>query len=575
MRSIVEVRNLLDRLDEICAGELEDQDLDFKTWNPRSMADAVALAVEAAVCMANGGGGTVVFGVDDKLVGRSDAILGVPPEVNVNRLRRAIYDQTDPKLTPVIETLTVPEGTGRLLIMQIHGGLAPYTDSAGRAKVRVGTDCQPLTGSMRHRITVETGENDFTDTLLPGPPSAYFSSAALEQLRSTARRERAPEELLRQTDLDLLGTLGLIRSGQLTRAGLLLAGSEEKIREYVPGYAWTYFAMRSETKYSNRADGAEAIPIALDRIGERIMAANPVETIERGLFHFEYRTYPEIALREALLNAFCHRDFQLAGPVLVKQFPNTLRISNPGGFIGGISPDNVLHHIPVDRNPRLAEALIRLRLVNRGNLGIARMYSAMLMEGKEPPLITEKGNSVIVRFTAGQFSSPMRTFVAEEESEGRLLTVDHLIILRYLLRHPEIDTSTAARICQRIEVEAREILSEMEVHRGYIERGGAGSGTYWMLRSELHRRLAGPGDLERDQRIDWEAAKTRVLSILRQRSRRSQKGLSNAEVRAITHLDRHQVVRLMNQLREETNGQVDVEGKRKGARWVFFPGTVE
>ncbi len=569
MRTVSEVGMLLHRLDEVCADDLEDQDLDFKEWNSRSMADAVALAVETAICMANGGGGTVVFGISDKTIGRTDAVLGVPPEVDVNRLRRSIYDQTDPKLTPVIEPLLVPEGTGRLLIMQIFGGLPPYTDTAGRAKVRVGTDCQPLTGTMRRRIAVETGESDFTDTLLPGEPSGYLSAVALEQLRSGARRERAPEDLLRRTDLDLLGTLGVLRNGHLTRAGLLLAGSESAIREHVPGYIWTHFSMQSDTGYENRLDGAEAIPFALERISERIMASNPVRTVPHGLFHFEYRTYPEIALREALLNAFCHRDFQLAGPVLVKQYPSKLRISNPGGFIGGIRPDNVLHHTPVDRSPRLVEALIRLRLVNRGNLGVARMFSAMLVEGKEPPTIDERGDSVSITFVAGPFSNAMRTFVAQEQDAGRELTVDHLIILRYLLRHAEIDTGTAARICQRMESDGREILSEMEIFRAYLERGGTGGGTYWALRPELHRRMAGPGDPERDRRIDWEAAKTRVLSILRQRSIRGESGLSNSDIRAITHLNRYQAVRLMDQLRTETEGQVDVLGERKNARWVF------
>lgn len=195
----------------------------------------------------------------------------------------------------------------------------------------------------------------------------------------------------------------------------------------------------------------------------------------------------------------------------------------------------------------------------------------MLVEGKEPPLITEVGDSVVVSFAAGRFSLAMRTFVADEEAAGRPLDVDHLIILRYLLRHPELDTATAARICQRPETKAREILSEMEIRRAYIERGGTGSGTYWTLRPELHRRLAGPGDPERDRRIDWEAAKTRVLSILKQRHSRRHGGLSNKEIRAITRLDRKQVVRLMNELRAETKGQVQVEGKRKGARWVFRP----
>lgn len=327
--------------------------------------------------------------------------------------------------------------------------------------------------------------------------------------------------------------------------------------------------MRSDTAYGNRADGSDAIPVALARITERIMVANPLDTVPHGLFHFEYRTYPEIAFREALLNAFCHRDFQLAGPITVKHHSNKLRISNPGGLIGGIRPDNILHHTPVARNPHLVNALIRLRPVNRGNLGIARMFTAMLIEGKEPPLISESGDAVSVTFYVGALSKAFREFVAEELEAGRTLSVDELIVLRYLLRHPELDTTTAAHICQRTGGEVREVLSSMERDRIYLDRGGSGGGTYWTLRPELHRRLAGPGDPERDARIDWEAAKTRVLSVLRQRKVRGEPGLSNSEVRGITHLNRYQIVRMLDQLRAETGGAVDVEGSRKSARWVY------
>jgi ATP-dependent DNA helicase RecG len=89
--------------------------------------------------------------------------------------------------------------------------------------------------------------------------------------------------------------------------------------------------------------------------------------------------------------------------------------------------------------------------------------------------------------------------------------------------------------------DARETMSRMETDLEYIERGGTGRGTYWTLRYDLHRRLSGPGHPERDRRIDWEAAKTRVLSVLRQRAQRQESGLSNAEIRKIMHFDRSQV----------------------------------
>lgn len=101
---------------------------------------------------------------------------------------------------------------------------------------------------------------------------------------------------------------------------------------------------------------------------------------------------------------------------------------------------------------------------------------------------------------------------------------------------------------------------------GYLERGGTGQGTYWMLVGDLYRQLSAPGSPERDRRIEWETAKTRVVSVLKQRAMRGEPGLSNAEIRTITRLDRGQVKRLMGQLRDE--GQVSSVGQKRGATWI-------
>jgi len=367
--------------------------------------------------------------------------------------------------------------------------------------------------------------------------------------------------------MDLLSTLGLIRNGRLLKAAILIVGTEHAIRKHFPSYAWTHLRMASDTEYSDRADGSDALPVALERILDRIMADNPITTVPQGLFHFEIRTYPEIALREALLNAFIHADYRIHGPILVKQFRDRLEISNPGGLPGGITPENILRHEPVARNPALVDALTRLRLVNRSNLGVRRMYQALLIEGKEPPEIIEEGEAVRVIFRAGELSVPFRLFVAEEADKGHILTVEDLLILQYLLRHPEIDTTTAARITQQTECDARATLSRMELRLGYLERGGTGRGTYWRLRSDLHRRLSAPGHPERDRRIDWEAAKTRVLSVLMDRAKHGEPGLSNAEIRQITHFDRAQAKRLMAELHRE--GVVTLLGRGRGARWQY------
>jgi ATP-dependent DNA helicase RecG len=570
MRTTEQILELLPQLDQVVADDLEDQDLDFKEWNTRSTDDAVKLVIEMAVCMANGGGGTIAFGVRDRVLGRSNAILGVPMEIDVNRLKRAVYDSTDPKITPVFEEMAVPEGTGRLLIMQIHPGLPPYTDTSGTGKVRIGKDCQPLTGSLRKRLMVETGETDVTAGTVPGDWQSHISPVAMEKLRTIAAAEKAPREMLSLPDADLLRGLGCLVGNSLTRAGLLLCGKPDAIRSVFPGFVWTYLRMDSDTAYSDRHDGTDALPIALGHFEDRIALDNPIRTLETGLIHAEIRAYPAIALREALLNALCHADYRLPGPILVKQFPTRLEISNPGTFIGGISPTNILHHPPVPRNPALVDALARLRLVNRSNLGIGRMFESFLIEGKEPPVIQESGESIIVTLLKQDVSASFRSFVAEEAKQGRLPGVDELLVLQYLLRHTELETTLAAELCQRPEAAMRNTLSRMERDLGWIQRGGTGRGTYWTLSLSLARSLRPDGFQESVTRIDWESAKTRVLSMLKQRATASQPGMSNAEIRSILKYHRNQVFKLLQELRQE-NPQVITAGHGAGARYEWKP----
>jgi ATP-dependent DNA helicase RecG len=567
MRTEAEIFDLLNRLDTVVADELEEQDLDFKEWKG-SRDHMVKLVVELAVCMANGGGGTVVFGVADKIKGRDAAVRGVPPEVDINRLKKAVYDTTDPKLTPVFEEISVPMGSGRLLAMQIHPGLPPYTDTSGRAKIRIGKDCQPLTGTLRKKLMVETGESDVTAQLVEPRWQTIISPTAMEVLRAIAGEEKAPRELLSLSDEDFLIQLQLLKKGKLTKAGLLLCGKSQAILSVFPAHVWTFLRMASDTEYSDRKDGFDALPIALREMEQRIHLDNPIRTLELGLIHPEVRAYPQIALREALMNAFCHADYRLPGPILVKQYPNRIEISNPGGFIGGITESNILHHPPVPRNPALVEALAKLRLVNRSNLGVGRMFEAMLIEGKEPPQILETGDSVTVHFLRQDVVSEFRKFVAEESRNGHHLGLDELLVIQYLLRHAELETTQAAKLCQRSEAQMRNTLSRMERDRDYLERGGTGRGAYWVLKAKLLKRLRPGSQDEAQRRIDWEGAKTRVLSMLKQRAERGEGGIANKEIRAITHYDRHQVVRLMRELIKE-NPKIASRGHGKGARYVW------
>ena len=74
------------------------------------------------------------------------------------------------------------------------------------------------------------------------------------------------------------------------------------------------------------------------------------------------------------------------------------------------------------------------------------------------------------------------------------------------------------------------------------------------------------GHAERNQRIDWDVAKTRVLNMLKQRAKRGEPGMNNSEVREVTGYDRQQVNRLIHELETE---DVRLTGHGRGARYAF------
>ena len=571
-KSRAEVEELLERLDECSADELEAQDVDFKEWG-KDDKQAVTKAVDWAVCMANGGGGTIIFGVADDLVGRRNAIVGVPYNLAVDRLRLAVYDRTAPRLTPVFDEIEVPEGTGRVVAMHVHPGIPPYTDTSGKGLIRIGKDCKPLTGAMRRQLFLDAGAEDYTGDTVGQVDRALFSAAAIGALRDAAIKENAPDELTKLGDVELLAAIGVVREGRLTRAAVLLAGSEDALRTHVPKYAWTHLRMSSDTDYSARLDGREAIPVALARILDRMSADNPIETIRHGLHHFEYPTFPEIALREALLNAFCHADYRIASPILIKQFLRRLVITNPGRFVGGITPDNILHHAPVARNPCLVEALVRLRLINRANLGIQRIYKSLLIEGKDLPVIEEVGESLRITFRASKLAPAFRTFVEEEQKAGTDLSVDDLLVLDHLLRSEEIDLAEASRICQRSRDDASVVLVRMEQDLGYVDRGGDSEDSYWTLRPDVHARISNTEGSRQNRGTEWAATKARVLTVIQRRAARGARPLVNTDVRRITGLDRHQVYRLIQEFANE--GKVRIDGHGRAATYVYCDGSAK
>jgi ATP-dependent DNA helicase RecG len=193
------------------------------------------------------------------------------------------------------------------------------------------------------------------------------------------------------------------------------------------------------------------------------------------------------------------------------------------------------------------------------------MFSEFLMEGKEPPIIEEIGESVTVTLRKSDLNAAFRFFVQDELEKGNSFDVDSLLLLQKLFSQPSIDLKQAAKLCQRSEDYIGDKLVAMD-GSGYLSQMGTSSKPQWIFSEELRDRFAisnGSGKLSKE---NWNAAKAAVLEELVERAENGQEGLSNSDIRKMTSLDRNQVFRMMTELRE-ANPEISVPEKGRSARY--------
>jgi len=560
------IRALLNELDRRPAAELESETLEFKEWSREweqgesGRRKFYRLLAEYAVCFANHKGGALVLGVRNRVKGRAHAITGCGV-YNLAELRARIYDLTDPHILVETEELTLDDWGVRLLLIHIPQGVGVHTTTDGVAKVRVGTECKPMTGTMRQQRLIEAGLVDFTDTLLPCSAEEAFDPLELARLRRLLEARKPNSPLLRLQPEPLLEQIGATREGRPTVAGALLIGKEAILQKYLPQHTIEYLRMQSDIHYERREIYTCGLLRALEEVERNIELYNRITVVKAGLFHYEVKDFPEETYREALLNAVQHRDYFSPSAVFVKHYADRLEISNPGGFLAGISPENILRQDSHPRNRRLTEALRRVGLVERAGLGVQRMFYAQLTAGKPPPEFQSSGASVRVIVYDGALDEGFTRFVRQREREGKSLGLDELLVLFALRRQRELTPVDAAQILQLNLAQTRAILMRM-VRDGLLERSGSRRAQMFRLSGAVYQQLGESVAYIREAGIDALRHEELILSYVRQFG-----AINNRITRELLGVDVNTAKRLLTKLHKE--GKLARIGKRRAAHYVM------
>ena len=332
---------------------------------------------------------------------------------------------------------------------------------------------------------------DYSVQPVPGASIEDFDAVEKERLRNIVRTYHGEQNLLELSDEELYKALQLTTSieGKTlpTLTGMLLIGKKDRLKILVPtAESSVQVLLGTDIKVNE----SFMLPLlaAFDTITGYLNAWNSSEEMEIGLYRI---TIPDIdakAFREALVNAFCHRDYSMLGRVRVALSDEGLTISNPGGFIEGINAKNLLEAEPHGRNPALADALKRLGLAERTGRGIDRIFEGSLHYGRLLPDYSGSTERHVSLFIPK--SLPDKAFVKmlsdEHKRIGRSLPIHSLLILN-ALKHSR--RASVHEIADEVNIGETKVKSIVEslTESGLVEASGFGRGRYYMLGSKVYK----------------------------------------------------------------------------------------
>ncbi len=528
---IAQLLTLLDRLDDGIADDLESQFLDFKPW--QGPKEDLKLACEYAVCFANASGGVVVFGVADKVRGRGQAIEGAKG-YDLDIFRRGIFDGTRPGIEAEVEEILVPEGTGKLLVVRVPSGVRkPYGTSAGLFKQRVGKNCMPLDPVVFQRAQVSTAALDWSGAPAMGIGLSDLDPLQIERARQILRSKSPSSGLIDLPELEFLQGLEAVRAGRVTHAGLVLFARREVLAQHCPQAQFHYVLHDSEISVAR--NDIERLPLleVVERVEQVFLGPlNPEKEIELGLFKLRIPQFPIEGVREAVLNALTHRDYQNPGEILVRHSVHELVVTSPGGFMDGITPENILRHEAVPRNRTLANALVKLRLVESSGIGRKRIFRSALIYGKRRPVYTTDGLSVTLRIFNQGAHEALAKLVARLDAEGAEVGLDQLLVLDAMIEQDFIDVGQAADVLQLSKEDARRVLEAMAVPPlSLIERKGHTAAATFHLAKGVAKELKGKAAYTKTRGLN----PVRYAEMVREYLKDHQK-IRNAELRELLGL---------------------------------------
>ena len=515
--------------------------------------------IDTIVALSNTDGGELYVGVEDD---------GTPTGVhkthsNATQLSALVANKTVPPVPARVSTLLLDSNgsedkAGKMVVVvEVPRSKAIVASTDGKImRRRLKADGTPESVPFYpYEIITRLstiGQLDYSAFPVPDTSLDDFSPEELLRLRSILERNRNSDQtLLELDDEEMLAALRMttVVDGRTTPTvtGILLVGKQNVIERVMPT-SQAAFQVLEGTEVRINQDFCGPLLNTIEKIREMLEPWNPEREFEDGLFRQSVPEFDRRAFREALVNAFGHRDYAALGRVRVLVDDEGLTIANPGGFIEGVTLENLLTVEPHGRNECLMNALKRVGLAEKTGRGVDRIFEGSLAYGRPLPDYSGSTASNVSLFVAR--SAPDEAFMKmlneEQARTGKALSLRSLLVLDALKKQRRLTVVDLSAQLHYTDATIRATLESL-VEAGLVEAHGSSTARTYMLSAKVYSAAGKEIDFVRQSDIDKVRYPELIMKLARQQGGR----VANKDVMNLLHLGRKQAYRQLKKLEEE------------------------
>jgi ATP-dependent DNA helicase RecG len=423
--------------------------------------------IESAVAFANTKGDTIFIGVSDK-----NNIKGIKiGKETINQRTNQISQSTDPRIIPEIEQIKVSGKT--VIAVKIKENPIKPISTRGRCLKRVDSSNRAM--SAQEVVQMHLHSTGMIWDKYPAIDASLEDididnvNRYIRKTRETGRKKVGDDE----EPMQVLEKMNLITKGQPTWAAILLFSQQTNKFISQAAIHCGRFKEKNIVIDDRMIVGTvlEQIEEAMDFIRKNIN----VEFVMTGRpQRDQIWDYPLEALREALINAVCHRDYTIFSNIEVRIYDDKLIIRSPGFLPYGITLEELYKpHSSTLRNKGLAEVLYDTELIERWGSGIEKIQQYCLDAGLPEPIFEEyQGFQVVFR----------KDIYNEEYLRSLNLNERQIKAVMYVKEKGQITNKEYQEVCATSKRTASRDLLDL-VSSGIFEQiGTTGTGISYILK---------------------------------------------------------------------------------------------